>query len=89
MLEPLKIHNLTMSKSKSKEISELNLKGRLLDFGFADDKATAGELRPPKYLRLATAEGECWIKLSKQLRAASHVPLVPGDWIQVLGEKKT
>ena len=70
-----------MSKSKSKKNSELNLEGRLLDFVFEDDNS-------PKHLRLATAEGECWIKLSKELRTAFNVPLVPGDWVQVVGEKK-
>ncbi len=77
-----------MSKSKSKKISELNLEGRLLDFVFEDDKATAGELTLPKCLRLATAEGECLIKLSKQLQATLNVPLVLGDWVQVIGEKR-
>ena len=81
LLEQLKIHNLIMSKSKSKKISELNLEGRLLGFVFEDDKL-------PKHLRLATAEGECWIKLSKELRTNFDVPLVPGDWVQVMGEKK-
>jgi len=37
---------------------------------------------------MATSEGECCIKLCKQLRADFELRLIPGDWLQVVGEKK-
>lgn len=69
-----------MSKFKRKEVSEFSLEGRFLDFVFEGDKC--------KYLRMATSEGECWIKLGKQLRVNFELRLIPGDWLQVVGEKK-
>jgi (2Fe-2S) ferredoxin len=39
-------------------------------------------------LCLATSEGERWIKLSKESRASLGRVLTPGEWIQVLGQKK-
>jgi len=41
-----------------------------------------------KYLRMATSEGECCIKLCKQLRADFELRLIPGDWLQVVVKKK-
>lgn len=70
-----------MGKLKSKEVSAFSLEGRFLEFEFSDGYKL-------KYLRLATSEGECYIKLSKQLRSAFHLRLIPGDWVQILGEKK-
>ncbi len=70
-----------MGKLKSKEVSAFSLEGRFLEFEFSDGYKL-------KYLRLATSEGECLIKLSKQLRSAFHLRLIPGDWVQILGEKK-
>ena len=41
-----------------------------------------------KYLRIAVETNEFQIKLSKESRVNLHQVLVPGDWIQVLGENK-
>lgn len=71
-----------MSKFKSKQISEFSLEGRFLGFVFEDGYKL-------KYLRMATSEGECCIKLCKQLRADFELRLIPGDWLQVVGEKSS
>ncbi len=68
-----------MSKN-SKQVSEFSLEGRFLGLVCED-----GDI---KYLRLATVEGECGIKLGKELQASWDLPLTPGDWVQVVGEKK-
>ena len=34
-----------------------------------------------------TAEGECYVKLAKDLRAAFNLELPKGTWLQVVGEK--
>ena len=68
-----------MSKFNSK-ISEFSLEGRFLGFVFKDGYI--------KYLRLGTSEGECCIKLCKNLRAGFKLRLIPGDWLQIVGEKK-
>ncbi len=70
-----------MSKFKSKQVSEFSLEGRFLGFVFEDGYKLKG-------LRLASSEGECWIKLCKELRADFELRLIPGDWVQVVGEKK-
>lgn len=70
-----------MSKLKSKKVSELSLEGRFLSFVVEDGYKI-------KYLRLATADGEFWIKLCKELRVSFDLRLIPGDWVQVFGEKK-
>lgn len=70
-----------MSKFKSKLVSEFSLEGRFLSFVFEDGYKLKG-------LRLASAEGECCIKLCKELRADLELRLIPGDWVQVVGEKK-
>jgi (2Fe-2S) ferredoxin len=41
-----------------------------------------------KALRLATSNGECTIKLPKELRASLHRVLTPGEWVCVAGEQK-
>ena len=41
-----------------------------------------------KGLLLGTAEGECYVKLAKHLRAAFDLRLPPGTWLQVVGDKK-
>lgn len=67
--------------SKSAKISAFNLEGRFIGF--------VGELETqPKRLRLATAEGERYIKLSKELRSSLYQALTPGDWLKVSGEQK-
>lgn len=69
-----------MSKYKSKKVSEFTLEGRFLNFILEDGYKL-------KYLRLAAAEGEYWIKC-KALQHNSELHLIPGDWIQVIGESK-
>lgn len=63
------------------EVSEFCLEGRFLDFVIKDGYKLKG-------LLLATAEGECYVKLAKDLRAAFDLRLPPGTWLQVVGEKK-
>lgn len=63
------------------EVSEFCLEGRFIDFVIKDGYKLKG-------LLLATAEGECYIKLAKHLRAAFDLRLPPGTLLQVLGEKK-
>jgi (2Fe-2S) ferredoxin len=69
-----------MSKFRSKDVSAFSIQGRFLSFEFEDGYM--------KYLRLATSEGECCIKLCKELRSSFELRLIPGDWLQILGEKK-
>jgi len=70
-----------MSKFYSKDVSAFSLEGRFLGFKFEDGYKL-------KYLRIATSEGECCIKLCKKLRSSFELRLIPGDWLQILGEKK-
>lgn len=65
----------------SKQVSTFQFEGRFLGFELAD-----GYKR--KYLRLATAEGECSVKLCKQLRRSFELRLIPGDWVEVSGEQQ-
>lgn len=69
-----------MSKYKSKKVSDFTLEGRFLNFILEDGYKL-------KYLRLATAEGEYWIKC-KALQQNAELRLIPGDWVQVIGESK-
>jgi (2Fe-2S) ferredoxin len=68
-----------MSK-KDKHVSLFSLEGRFLGFEREDGYKL-------KRLRLATAEGELCIKLSRESRASVGGVLMPGDWIQIWGEK--
>lgn len=62
-------------------VSTFSLEGRFVGF--------VGDLEErPKRLRVATAEGERYIKLSKQLRSTLSEVLEPGDWVQISGEQK-
>jgi (2Fe-2S) ferredoxin len=70
-----------MSKFNSIQVSEFCLEGRFLDFVIKDGYKLKG-------LRLATSEGECYVKLAKNLRAAFDLRLPPGTWLQIVGEKK-
>lgn len=70
-----------MSKCRSKDVSAFTLEGRFLGFKFEDGSKL-------KYLRLATSNGEFCIKLCKELRSTFELRLLPGDWLQILGEKK-
>ena len=66
---------------KSAKVSAFSLEGRLIGF--------VGETAKPKRLRLATAEGDRYIKLSKELRRSSlPESLTPGDWLKISGEQK-
>ena len=67
--------------NKQGNVSQFSLEGRFVGFvGDLEEK--------PKRLRVATSEGERYIKLSKNLRSSLTEALEPGDWIQVLGEQK-
>lgn len=70
-----------MCKSKYDTVSKFRLEGWLLGFVFEDDYKL-------KRLRLATSEGECQVKLSKEVRYSLDPAVKPGTWIEVLGEKK-
>lgn len=66
---------------KEKDVLRFSLEGRFVGFvGDLEEK--------PKRIRLATAEGERYIKLSKDLRGVLREVLQPGDWIQLSGEQK-
>ncbi|HEY9617577.1 MAG TPA: (2Fe-2S) ferredoxin domain-containing protein, partial [Microcoleaceae cyanobacterium] len=56
------------------------LEGRFLGFAVEDGYKI-------KWLNLRTADGEHCIKLSKEARASVGRVLMPGDWVQVTGEK--
>lgn len=63
------------------KVSEFSLEGRFVGFvGDLEEK--------PKRLRLATSEGERYIKLSKELRGSLREALQPGDWLKISGEQK-
>jgi len=61
------------------QITEFCLEGRFLGFVLEDGYKI-------KLLRLETAEGESWIKLSKEAQAS--LILNPGDWVEVSGKRK-
>ncbi|MCC5630454.1 (2Fe-2S) ferredoxin domain-containing protein [Nostoc sphaeroides CHAB 2801] len=70
-----------MGASHSMEVSEFCLEGRFIDFVIKDGYKLKG-------LILGTHEGESYIKLAKNLRAAFDLRLPPGTWLQVVGYKK-
>jgi len=66
------------------QASEFSFEGRFLGFVYKDGYKL-------KYIQLATSEGEFYIKLAKELRCALGslgLTLIPGDWLQVSGERK-
>jgi (2Fe-2S) ferredoxin len=63
------------------QVTEFCLAGQFVGFVLEDEYKI-------KLLRLETAEGESWIKLSKEARAGLGQVLLPGDWIEVSGERK-
>ena len=67
--------------TKQGKVSPFYLEGRFV--GFVGD---VGE--KPKRIRVATAEGERYIKLPKELRYSMSEVLQPGDWIEIFGELK-
>jgi NADH:ubiquinone oxidoreductase subunit E len=70
-----------MSASHNTETSEFCIEGRFIDFVIKDGYKLKG-------LVIKTSEGECYIKLAKNLRAAFDWRLPPGTWLQVVGQKK-
>ncbi|MBW4649549.1 MAG: (2Fe-2S) ferredoxin domain-containing protein [Kastovskya adunca ATA6-11-RM4] len=63
------------------QVSKFSLEGRFVGFvGDVEEK--------PKRLRIATASGEHYIKLSKALQSFLREELEPGDWIQISGKQK-
>lgn len=74
--------NKIMGKQKSSPRSEFRLEGRLLGFVVEDGCKI-------KRMKLATAEGEMTLKLTKEARASLYRQLlVLGDWVEVIGERK-
>jgi hypothetical protein len=67
--------------NKEVTVSTFSLEGRFV--GFVGDVEER-----PKRLRVATSEGERYIKLSKEVRGSLCEVLVPGDWIEISGEQK-
>ncbi|AFZ21113.1 (2Fe-2S) ferredoxin domain-containing protein [Allocoleopsis franciscana] len=66
---------------KEGKVSPFYLEGRFIGFvGDVEEK--------PKRIRVATAEGERYIKLSKELRYSMRGVLQPGDWVEIFGELK-
>ncbi len=70
-----------MGESHIAEVSQFCLEGRFLNFVIKDGYKLKG-------LLLATAEGECYVKLAKHLRVAFDLRLQPGTWLQAVGTKK-
>lgn len=70
-----------MGVHHSQEASEFCLEGRFIDFVIKDGYKLKG-------LLLGTYEGECYVKLAKNLRYTFDWRLSPGTWLQVVGEKK-
>ena len=70
-----------MAKSKTSQVTTFSLEGRFLGYPLEDGHKN-------KRLQLATAEGECSIKLTKEARTGLDRVLVPGDWVRVSGTKK-
>lgn len=67
--------------TKQGKVSPFYLEGRFV--GFVGD---VGE--KPKRIRVATSEGERYIKLTKELRYSMREIPQPGDWIEIFGELK-
>jgi (2Fe-2S) ferredoxin len=70
-----------MGKSANAQISTFQLEGRFLKFVVEDGYKL-------KRMWVATADGECCIKLSKAARASVGRVLMPGDWIKITGYQK-
>jgi (2Fe-2S) ferredoxin len=70
-----------MSKHDFLTASEFALEGRFLSFVVKDGYKV-------KALRIATATGEHYIKLSKEARVSIGKPLTPGEWILATGQQK-
>ncbi|MBD2344081.1 (2Fe-2S) ferredoxin domain-containing protein [Anabaena subtropica] len=70
-----------MGVCHSKDVSEFCLEGRFIEFVIKDGYKLKG-------LLLRTADGECYVKLAKQLRFTFDWRLPSGTWLQVVGQKK-
>lgn len=70
-----------MTNINSNDFSEFCLEGRFLSFVIKDGYKLKG-------LTIGTAEGECYVKLAKHLRAAFDLRLPPGTWLKITGVKK-
>lgn len=64
----------------STKVASFSIEGRFLGFEFENFK--------PKKLMIATSQGEYTIKLAKSLRYNFQLRLIPGDWLQIAGEKQ-
>lgn len=64
----------------SKKVVSFSIEGRFLGFEEENSK--------PKKLIVATSQGEYTIKLAKSLRYDFQLRLIPGDWLQISGEKQ-
>lgn len=64
----------------SKKVASFSIEGRFLGFEVEDNK--------PKKLIVATSQGEYKVKLAKSLRYNFQLSLIPGDWLQIYGEKQ-
>jgi (2Fe-2S) ferredoxin len=71
-----------MGKFEAAHLSQFQLEGRFLRFVVEDGYKL-------KRMWIATPEGECCIKLSKESRASVGRVLMPGDWVRVTGRRKT
>jgi len=69
-----------MGESKRSQVTKFRVEGRFLDW--------VTEAPKPQKLKIATAEGERCLKLSKRLHRSLSQIIVPGDWVQVTGKKK-
>lgn len=70
-----------MLKQKQDTESRFTLEGRFVGF--------VGHFgKKPKRIRVATAEGERYIKLSKELRRSLSGVLEPGNWVKIAGKQK-
>lgn len=69
-----------MGKSKTSQVTTFSLEGRFLGYQVNEGNKT-------KRLQLATAEGECSLKLTKEAQSGLSQILL-GDWVQVSGRKK-
>ena len=70
-----------MAKSQANQVTAFSLEGRFLGYQLENGYKI-------KRLQLATADGECSIKLTKESRTSLGRVLVPGDWVHVSGRKK-
>ena len=70
-----------MGSKKNCQVSEFRQEGRFVGFELEDGYKI-------KRIRLATAEGEYSIKLSKEARIFLGQVLIPGSWVEVSGERK-